>query len=50
MDSTTVIPRYSLPHKGLSAASAYQLLHDELTLDGNQVRGGVADAAAGESG
>lgn len=29
------IPRYSLPAQGVSADAAYQLVHDELNLDGN---------------
>ncbi len=29
------IPKYRLPSEGLSAAAAFQLVHDELNLDGN---------------
>jgi glutamate decarboxylase len=29
------IPKYRLPAEGLSASAAYQLVHDELNLDGN---------------
>ncbi|KAG7452756.1 glutamate decarboxylase [Guyanagaster necrorhizus] len=34
---TNPIPKYHLASKGLDAESAYQLVHDELTLDGNPV-------------
>ena len=29
------IPKYRLPTEGMSADGAYQLVHDELNLDGN---------------
>ena len=29
------IPKYRLPNEGISADAAYQLVHDELNLDGN---------------
>ncbi|KIR57851.1 glutamate decarboxylase [Cryptococcus bacillisporus CA1873] len=29
------VPRYSIPNKGVNARATYQLLHDELMLDGN---------------
>lgn len=29
------IPKYTLPGAGIPSKSAYQLLHDEMTLDGN---------------
>jgi len=29
------IPKYRLPHEGVSADTAYRLVHDELNLDGN---------------
>jgi glutamate decarboxylase len=32
---TTPIPKYHFPSKGLDAECAYQLIHDELTLDGS---------------
>jgi glutamate decarboxylase len=32
---TEPIPKYSVPSKGTSAQNAYQIIHDELTLDGN---------------
>ncbi|EJF65670.1 glutamate decarboxylase [Dichomitus squalens LYAD-421 SS1] len=32
---TEPIPKYRLPSKGTDAEATYQLLHDELTLDGN---------------
>lgn len=32
---TESIPKFHLPSKGASAETAYQLIHDELTLDGN---------------
>ncbi|TFK90948.1 glutamate decarboxylase [Polyporus arcularius HHB13444] len=31
---TDPIPKYSLPSKGINAEATYQLIHDELTLDG----------------
>lgn len=31
----TSIPKYELPQKGMPAKAAYQLIHDELNLDGN---------------
>lgn len=31
------VPKFELPAEGLSARSAYQLVHDELNLDGNPV-------------
>ena len=33
--STEPIPKYSLPDQGIPAEVAYQLIHDELRLDGN---------------
>ncbi|KAG6909447.1 hypothetical protein DXG01_000432 [Tephrocybe rancida] len=35
--STNPIPKYRIASKGLDAASAYQLIHDELSLDGSPV-------------
>ncbi|KAH9951359.1 glutamate decarboxylase [Amylocystis lapponica] len=32
---TQPIPKYNIPSKGTDAESAYQLIHDELSLDGN---------------
>ena len=29
------VPRYQLPQHGMPSRSAYQLIHDELNLDGN---------------
>ncbi|EEB91124.1 hypothetical protein MPER_10570 [Moniliophthora perniciosa FA553] len=34
---TNPIPKYHLPSKGIEADSAYQLIHDELALDGSPV-------------
>lgn len=31
---TTSVPKYSIPSKGATADAVYQLIHDELTLDG----------------
>ena len=33
--STEPIPKYEMPEKGIPAEVAYQLIHDELRLDGN---------------
>jgi glutamate/tyrosine decarboxylase-like PLP-dependent enzyme len=32
---TDPIPKYKIPSKGVEAKTAYQVIHDELTLDGN---------------
>lgn len=32
---TTSLPKYHIPSKGTSAETAYQLIHDELSTDGN---------------
>jgi glutamate/tyrosine decarboxylase-like PLP-dependent enzyme len=32
---TEPIPKYKIPSKGVGAPTAYQVIHDELTLDGN---------------
>src|SRR5450759_2384068 len=29
------VPKYAMPHNGMPARAAYQLIHDELNLDGN---------------
>ena len=34
---TEPIPKYKMPAKGTSAKSTYQLIHDELSLDGNPI-------------
>ncbi|TDL19632.1 glutamate decarboxylase, partial [Rickenella mellea] len=34
-DSGADVPKYTMPKNGIPSKSAYQLLHDELTLDGN---------------
>ncbi|KZV98618.1 glutamate decarboxylase [Exidia glandulosa HHB12029] len=34
-DGETQIPKYTLPEHGVSSKVAYQIIHDELTLDGN---------------
>ena len=34
-DSSRPVPKYELPDEGMSPANAYQLIHDELMLDGN---------------
>lgn len=33
--STQPVPKYEMPEEGLSAATTYQLIHDELMLDGS---------------
>ncbi|KAA1466758.1 glutamate decarboxylase [Dentipellis sp. KUC8613] len=35
--STQPLPKYHMPSKGIDASSAYQLIHDELSLDGTPV-------------
>ncbi|KAF5387057.1 hypothetical protein D9615_001798 [Tricholomella constricta] len=35
--NTSPIPKYSISHKGINAEAAYQLIHDELSLDGSPV-------------
>ncbi|KAG5727584.1 Glutamate decarboxylase [Termitomyces sp. T112] len=34
---TNPVPKYKIASKGISAASAYQIIHDELSLDGSPV-------------
>ncbi|KAF8061476.1 glutamate decarboxylase [Lyophyllum atratum] len=35
--NTTPVPKYNIAHKGINADAAYQLIHDELSLDGSPV-------------
>ena len=32
---TKIVPKYEMPEKGMPARAAYQIIHDELNLDGN---------------
>ena len=34
-DHAAEVPKYTLPKTGIPSKSAYQLIHDEMTLDGN---------------
>ncbi|GLB35302.1 putative glutamate decarboxylase [Lyophyllum shimeji] len=35
--NTSPVPKYSLSHEGINAEAAYQIIHDELSLDGSPV-------------